>query len=77
MFLSVIIKNLNWEILTKKLVTFKRWDWVKGEKFQYGVSLKNPNFTPRKTNLQGELPEKGGDSDLDSLQTSLGKKVWD
>ena len=33
MFLSVIIKNLNWEILTKKLGTFNRWDWVKGEKF--------------------------------------------
>ena len=25
--------NLNWEILTKNLVTFKRWDGVKDEKF--------------------------------------------
>ena len=33
MFLSVITKNLNWEILTKNLVTFKRWDGVKDEKF--------------------------------------------
>ena len=33
MFLPLITKNLNWEILTKNLVTFKRWDWVKGEKF--------------------------------------------
>ena len=33
MFLSAVTKNLNWEILTKNLVTFKRWDWVKGEKF--------------------------------------------
>ena len=33
MFLSVISKNLKWEILTKNLVTFKRWDGVKGEKF--------------------------------------------
>ena len=32
MFFSVIIKNLNWEILTKNLVTFKRWDGVKDEK---------------------------------------------
>ena len=24
---SVITKDLNWEILTKNLVTFKRWDW--------------------------------------------------
>ena len=32
MFLSLITKNLNWEILTKNLVTFKRWDWVKDKK---------------------------------------------
>ena len=29
---SVITKNLNWEILTKNLGTFKRWDGVKDEK---------------------------------------------
>ena len=33
MFFSVITKNLNWKILTKNLVTFKRWDGVKDEKF--------------------------------------------
>ena len=32
-FLSVMTKTLNWEILTKNLVTFKRWDIVKDEKF--------------------------------------------
>ena len=32
-FFSVVTKNLNWEILTKNLVTFERWDGVKGEKF--------------------------------------------
>ena len=32
MFLSVVTKNLNWEILTKNLVTFKRQDGVKDEK---------------------------------------------
>ena len=32
MFLSAVTKNLNWEILTKNLVTFKRWDGVKDEK---------------------------------------------
>ena len=43
MFFSVTTKNLNWEVLHKNLVTFKRWDGVKGEKFQYyGGSLKNP-----------------------------------
>ena len=42
---SVLTKNLNWEILTKDLVTFKRWDVVKDEKFEYyGGSLKNPIF---------------------------------
>ena len=33
MSLPVITKNLNWEILTNNLVTFKRWDGVKDEKF--------------------------------------------
>ena len=33
MFFSVITKNLNWEIFTKNLVTFRRWDGVKDEKF--------------------------------------------
>ena len=33
MFFSVITKNLNWEILPKNLVTFKRRDEIKDEKF--------------------------------------------
>ena len=32
MFFFVTTKNLNWEILTKNLVTFKRWDDIKDEK---------------------------------------------
>ena len=32
-FFSVITKKLNWEILGKNLITFKRWDGVKDEKF--------------------------------------------
>ena len=32
-FFSVVAKNLNWEILTKSLGTFKKWDEVKDEKF--------------------------------------------
>ena len=35
MLYSVITKNLNWEVLTKNLVTFKKQDEVKDEKFQY------------------------------------------
>ena len=26
MFFSILAKTLNWEVLTKNLVTFKRWD---------------------------------------------------
>ena len=45
MFFSVITNDLNWEILSKNLVTFKRWDGVKDEKFEYYMgSLKNPIF---------------------------------
>ena len=33
MFFSVITKNLNWEISTKSLGTFKRWDGVSDRKF--------------------------------------------
>ena len=33
MFFSVMTKNLNWEISTKNLVTFKRWDGVNDGKF--------------------------------------------
>ena len=32
-FLLYITKNLNQENLTKNLATFKRYDWVKDEKF--------------------------------------------
>ena len=33
MFFPVITNNLNWEISTKNLVTFKRWDGVKEKNF--------------------------------------------
>ena len=33
MFFTVITKNLNWEILTKNLLTFQIWDRIKDEKF--------------------------------------------
>ena len=45
MFFSIMAKNLNWEISTKSLVIFKRWDGVNDKKCQYyGSSLKNPIF---------------------------------
>ena len=33
MFFSVITKGLNWEIFTKNLVTFKRWDGLRMNNF--------------------------------------------
>ena len=45
MFFSIMTKNLNWEISTKSLVIFKRWDGVNDKKCQYyGSSLKNSIF---------------------------------
>ena len=29
MFFSILTKNLNWEVLPKNLVTFKRWDGIR------------------------------------------------
>ena len=68
MLFSVMTKNLNWEILIKNLLIFKRWEEVKDEKFQYyGGSLKNLVFgvVHEKTIYRGELPKQWG---LDSLQ---------
>ena len=45
MFFSVVTKNLNWEILTKNLVAFKRCDMVKdGKTKYYEDALKNLIF---------------------------------
>ena len=32
MLFTIMTKNLNWEILTKNLVTFKRWEEVLKDK---------------------------------------------
>ena len=48
MFFFVITKNINWEILTKNLVTFKRWDGVKDEKFEPPVVKKKINKIKKK-----------------------------
>ena len=44
-FSFFLTKNLNWEILTRNLVTFKRWDSFKDEKLSYYEgSVKNRIF---------------------------------
>ena len=61
MFLFVITKNSNSEILTKNLITFKRSDRVKDEKCWYfSDALKNQIFR-----VDGDRFKKDG---LDSLQ---------
>ena len=59
MFFSVITKNLDWKILTKNLVTFKRWDGVIKNLILWRITEKSDFqkwFT--KTNIQGRLPKK-------------------
>ena len=34
-FCPVITKNSDWKILTKNIVTFKRWEGVKDENFNF------------------------------------------
>ena len=62
MFLPVITKNLNREILTKSLITFKIWDGVKDGKFYYYAGwLKNSIFREgihEKPIYRGELSRK-------------------
>ena len=60
--LSAITKNLNWQISTKNIVTFKR---------QYGLKMKNVNIMgvlqflgeggvkKKQNNTYGKLPKKG------------------
>ena len=55
-FFLIITKNLNWEVLTQNLVTFKRWDGLIHEKFYEGSS-KNPIFRgdSRKNDICGGI----------------------
>ena len=66
-------------VITKNLVTFKRWDEIKDEKlYYYGGSLKNPTFRERiheKPIHAGELSKKrGGLGQFADLKGGLGKK---
>ena len=66
MFFSVITKNLNWEILTKNLLTFKRWNGVKDKKILMEVHRKirflgggGEGFT-KNLYIGGDCQKKGG-----------------
>ena len=63
MFFFVIIKNLNWEILTKNLVTFKRWYGVKDKNFDIlGASWKTQFLREihEKLIYKGGMPKERG-----------------
>ena len=64
MFFSVITKNINWEILTKNLVTFKRWEGVKSELWGF-IEISNFRGFYEKPIYWGDCLGKKG---LDSFQ---------
>ena len=76
MFLSVITKNLNWEIFTKSLVTIKWWDEFRMKNFDImGADWKIQFLgnVHQKPIYRGELPKKGS---LDR-EGGLGEKEGD
>ena len=92
LFFSVVTKNLNWEVLTKSLVTFKRWDGIKDEKLEYYGGyyivlniMKNPIFRGEghkkpiyRGNFQKKKRELGQFADLrGGGAAALGKKEGD
>ena len=69
MFLSVITKNLNWEVLTRNQLLLKDEMRLKWENFIIMWAHWKIHFLVKggggwgghnKTNIQGELPKKGG-----------------
>ena len=81
-FSTVIATNSNWELLTKNLIYFKRWDRVMVEKFYYyGDSLKNlicrGEGSLKNSIYRRGLPKKGRASTVCRFTRSLGKKEGD
>ena len=77
MFFSVITNNLNFEVLTKNLVIFKRWDWVKDEILIVQWSTEKSNFQGggfRKNYYIGENCLKRGAWTVCRFQGGLAKK---
>ena len=80
-FFSVITNNLNWEILNKNSVTFKRWDGVKDQRFWYcrGFTEKSDiggewGGVPEKPIYREELLKKGGLGQFPDLGGAWQKK---
>ena len=71
MFFSVITKDLNREILTKNLDTFKRWDEVKDGKF---LKISREGGGHEKPIYKGGIAGKGGLRQFADLRWAGG--VW-
>ena len=68
-------KNLNWKILTKNLVTFKRWYGVKDVKrWYYGDSLKNLIFREGHEKPIGGVSSKEGLGQFADLRENWQKR---
>ena len=82
MLFSVTTKNLNWEILTKNLVTFKRWDGVKDAKFAGSLRIQfigGEGGCHEKLMFRRELPKNGWLGQCADLRNGEGlgkKKRW-
>ena len=53
MFFSILAKNLNWEVLTKDLVTFKSWDGIRVLQFAVRVERNLPSVRGESEILRG------------------------
>ena len=86
LFFSVVTKNLNWEVLTKSLVTFKRWDGIKDEKLEYYGGyyivlniMKNPIFRGeghKKPIYRGNFQKKRGAWTVCRFKGGRGGGAW-
>ena len=73
MFFSVITKNLNWEILTKNLFTFKRWDEFKMNNFNIMGLPENQIF--KGGSWKTSMPKNGRAWTVCEFKKGLRKKV--
>ena len=51
MFFSILTKNLNWEVLIKNLLTFKRWDEIRDFQIAVRGGVKFPSVRGKSENL--------------------------
>ena len=72
---SLSTKNLNWEVLTKTVVTFKRWDGVNGRKIL--IRAREGGVTKNQYTNKGELPRREGLGPFADLKGAWRKREGD